>query len=370
MTPETAPKLAVIGCGGMSQNFATAIEPTMKVVATVDIDADRAQAAAACFEDAEPMTDWREALAVADAGMLVLPHHLHHEVGMGFLEAGKHVLMEKPLANTPAECRELIEAAQANDVILMIGYVLRYHPLVRRFVDAVRSGEIGEVFSVSIWTEQYTRYPSGHWTCDQARLGGGQFFSHGCHYVDLLLAMLGEPVEGSHLGTTIGTPWMEGEGTSHVTMRFRNGALGYHFGTWGARGTRLRYAMHAHGTEGMLEADLSTGRLILHQDNYEGAPHEVGHRQMTGEGAQQRLLMEIEPGKHTANEVSHFRDCVVHGRQPLTDGAASLQGLQVIWKLYEAERAGVVADLSGLSLPTHDLKPTVQSANRAVTTNR
>ena len=79
-------------------------------------------------------------------------------------------------------------------------------------------------------------------------LGGGQLFSHGCHYIDILLAWMGQPVSGTHLGTNFGTPWMEGEGTSNVSLKFANGALGYHFGTWGAKGTRLRYSFHAHCT--------------------------------------------------------------------------------------------------------------------------
>ena len=64
--------------------------------------------------------------------------------------------------------------------------------------------------------------------------------------------------------------WMEKEGTSNVTMRFESGALGYHFGTWGARGTRLSYSFHAHCTEGMLEFrltsdDFETEQLIYHK---------------------------------------------------------------------------------------------------------
>ena len=135
-----------------------------------------------------------------------------------------------------------------------------------------------------------------------------------------------------HMGTNFGTPWMEREGTSNVTMEFENGRLGYHFGTWGARGTRLRYAIHAHCTEGLLEADLSGGKLV---------------HIMRGD---ETVLLEAERGKHTENEMAHFLDCIETGQQPLTDGKRSLQGLRVIWRLYEAEQAGHIADLTGLGL--------------------
>jgi predicted dehydrogenase len=60
--------------------------------------------------------------------------------------------------------------------------------------------------------------------------------------------------------------------------------------------------------------------------------------------------MEADTGKHTENEMAHFLDCIESGRQPLTDGPGSLQGLRLIWRLYEAEQLGVMADLSGLGL--------------------
>ncbi|MGA1197798.1 MAG: hypothetical protein ACO36I_15010, partial [Candidatus Latescibacterota bacterium] len=62
------------------------------------------------------------------------------------------------------------------------------------------------------------------------------------------------------------------------------------------------------------------------------------------------LLLESESGKHTENEMAHFLDCIETGQQPLTDGQGSLQGLRVIWRLYEAEQEGRMADLTGLGL--------------------
>ena len=192
----------------------------------------------------------------------------------------------------------------------------------------------GEMFQVSIWTEQYTRFAEDHWAHKAATLGGGQLFSHGCHYIDLLLWYLGNPVEGCHIGTNFGTPWMEWEGTSDVFIKFESGAVGYHGGTWGAKGSRLGYAFHAHGTEGMLELDFSKGRLSLRC------------------GGTEETLAESETGmKHAARQMAHFLDCIQMGANPITDGPGSLQGLRVIWRLYEAERNHTVADLRGLGLP-------------------
>ena len=328
--------VAIIGCGGMSGGHVRAFEQLRdraRVAATVDIDAAKARAAAERLPGAEPATDYRDVLDKVDAVILVLPHHLHHPIGMDCLAAGKHVLMEKPLANSEQQCLDLIQAAQAARRVLMTAYCMRFHPLVVRLKELVNAKTYGDLFQLSIWTEQHTQYPPGHWAMSAATLGGGQLFSHGCHYIDLLLWFLGEPMAGTHLGTNYGTPWMEREGTSHVCIKFETGAVGYHFGTWGAKGTRLGYSFHAHCTEGLLEADISHGRII-------------GHK-----AGKEEVFAEAELGKHVGNEIVHFIDCIATGKRPLTDAVSSLQGLRVIWRLYDAEERGIVADLRGLGLP-------------------
>ncbi len=330
-------KLALIGCGGMSATHLRRfhlLSDRLRLIAAVDVDETKARQVQEHLPGVVVATDYRSVLDQVDAVLIVLPHHLHHAVAKHCLEAGKHVLLEKPMANSEAECLDLIAIAARLDRILMVAYCMRFHPVVAAMKSELDQKSFGEVFQVSIWTEQMTRYPPGHWGHRAATLGGGQLFSHGCHYIDILLWYLGEPVSGTHLGTNTGTPWMEREGTSNVTMRFAGNRLGYHFGTWGARGTRLRYAIHAHCSEGMIEADITRHRLLAHV------------------GGERKLLMESQVGgKHTENEMAHFIDCIDRRQTPLTDGTASLQSLRVIWKLYEAEQRGVVADLRGLGLP-------------------
>ncbi len=328
-------RLGLIGCGGMAQAHVQRFDQVrdrMHLAAAVDVDLGKAKAVAEHFEGAIAATDYHDILDMVDAVLVVLPHHLHHPVGMTCLEAGKHVLMEKPMANSEEKCLELIAASRRADRTLMVAYCMRYHPLVSRMKQLLDNRTFGDVFQVSIWTEQLTQYWPGHWALKAETLGGGQLFSHGCHYIDILLWYLGRPVLGTHVGTNFGTPWMEKEGTSNVSLEFEGRRLGYHFGTWGARGTRLGYAFHAHCTDGLLEADITHGRLsFVHK-------------------GEQELLLECEPNKHTENEMKHFLDCVESGKRPLTDGPGSLQGLRVIWRLYEAEEKGVVADLRGLGL--------------------
>lgn len=327
-------RLAIIGCGGMAETHFAGFGDVdgIEVTATVDVEADRAAAAADRFDAARPATDYRSVLDAVDAALVALPHHLHHPVARDCLEADCHVLLEKPMALDEADCLELIEAADHRELVLMVAYIQRFNPLVTRLKDVLDAGTYGSPFQISIWTEQHTRYPPDHWASDADTLGGGQLFSHGCHYIDLLLWLLGRPVAGTHMGTNTGTPWMDREGTSNVTMQFESGAMGYHFGTWGARGSRLRYAIHAHCTDGMIEADLTNGRLVGLRDG------------------QEEVLLETAATKSTAAQLAHFVDCIETGRTPRTDGRRSLQSLRVIWRLYEAERREVVADLRGCGL--------------------
>jgi len=326
--------MAIVGCGGMAQTYRDRLVPLadrIEVVATVDPLPDRAADLAAAFPPARPETRIEAVLDDIDAAVVMTPHHTHLDVGRQLLQAGKHVMMEKPLALTEDECLELIAEGDRADRVLMAAYPMRFHPLLVSLQEAVADGLIGEVFDASIWTEQYTRYEEGHWAHRRATLGGGQLFSHGCHYIDVLLRLLGEPVRGSHFGTRLGTPWMEGEGTSHATIQFASGALGHHFGTWGARGTQLGYLAQVHGTEGLLSVDIMAGRL----------------RHTTS--ARTRTIAEAERhAKYLHLGVQHFVD-VIEGRADLVaDPWSALQSLRVIWRLYEAEQRGVVADLRGL----------------------
>ncbi len=327
-------KLAIIGCGGMGTSHQASfseLQDVITVTATCDIEVEKARAMAELLGAEHYSDDYHEVLDYCDAVLLVLPHHLHFEVGMECLRAGKHVLMEKPMCNTEAQCLDLIHLAQAKQLTLMTAYPVRYLPLYRQLKEIIDQKTYGDVFQVSIWTEQYTM--TNIWSKSAEKLGGGQLFSHGCHYIDCLLWYLGNPVRGFHLGTNYGTPWMEKEGTSNVSMEFENGALGYHFGTWGAKGSKLKYSVHAHFTEAMVELNVSDGLMYLHKF-----------------GEEPKLLASYEPGKNTQFEIGHFAHCIRTGEVPETNGPESLQGLRNIWRMYEAEQKGIVADLRGLGL--------------------
>ena len=148
-----------------------------------------------------------------------------------------------------------------------------------------------------------------------------------------------------------GTVSRVGDGVARVTglpgrcygelLQFESGALGYHFGTWGARGTKMGYDFQAHCEQGLIQLDYYGGKLIFRCKDPEHVPGQA----VTSE---ETVLMEFPKAKPTAEEMAHFIDCIETGKTPETTPEDSLQGLRVIWKLYEAEDAGRLADLRGL----------------------
>lgn len=373
-------RMALVGCGTMAGAYLSGLRdlaPRIGFSAFIDIDVERARRASAQAPGVPGVTpvisdDHRHAIAAVDAVVIALPHDLHYAVAGDFLRAGKHVLLEKPLALNEAQCLDLIRTADASKRVLSVGYVMRHDPLWTRMGEYIRNAAFGHAFQVSIWTEQYTDTSRGAWIGDRRRLGGGQLFSHGCHYIDLLLHWMGNPVSGTHVGTNLGTPWMQMEGTSNVSIAFESGALGYHMGTWGARGSKLRYSVHAHCEEGMLELDHAAGTITLHRDASGGdlpALKAALASGATAAGPNATVLYRssADGGKATNAEVIELVDCIETGKPPSVGPRAALQSLRVIWRLYDAEQRGIVANLRGTGLDQFTDRPTLGVDGQVVT---
>ena len=333
-------RLGIIGCGGMMRTHIRGVKfvENVRVTAFADIVLENAQALAEDYPGAYITTDYRTMVDHVDAILVALPHDLHYECGVFFARHGKHVLMEKPLCNTEEECLRLIEICREENVVLMCAYPLRYKPAIRKMKELADSGDYGRIMQMSLWTEQLTEFKEETYWGATARLGGGQFFSHGCHYVDLLLWFLGQPLQGMHFGTNLGTPWMLREGTSIAGFKFANGALGYHGATWGARGTHLGWNMQLMMEKGLLEYDKTCIKFYS-----QNSAHDPGKL----DGCKYQVIWEDDPsqGKQTQYEISHFVDCILTGKKPFTDGLTSMKSLQVIWEMYDAEKFGLIADL-------------------------
>jgi len=333
-------RFGIIGCGGMMTQSHTPsllklIEDgkPLTVVATCDVVKSRADNLAVKF-GAKAYTNYQDMVDEIDCAFIATNHEYHYEIAHFFITHNKHVLLEKPICNTREECLSLIAAAKEHNVTLQCAYPVPFWEGVQILKEELDSGKYGKINQMSIWTEQYTN--PGHFV-EAAKLGGGQLFSHGCHYIDILLWFLGDPEKGVHMGTNTCTEWMEMEGNSNVIITFKNGAMGYHYGTWGARGTTHGYTFHVHTEKGMFE--YVDGENCYLKFVHNCGPEYDEYREITWK-------LNSTVGHATWREITHFLDCVIEHKTPLTNPERALRSLDLIWALYDAEEKNTIADLS------------------------
>jgi len=144
-------KVAVIGVGSMGKNHARVYSelPEADLVAVADAD-QKLVAATAGKHGAHAYTDYREMLEKEkpDAVSIVVPTAMHEEVGLAALDAGVHVLMEKPIAATVEEGQRLIEKARAVKKQLMVGHIVRFNPAMQALKQKLADGDLGRIFQV------------------------------------------------------------------------------------------------------------------------------------------------------------------------------------------------------------------------------
>jgi predicted dehydrogenase len=182
---------------------------------------------------------------------------------------------------------------------------------------ALDGGEYGKTINANCWIEGCLRPRPGEWFSKKEQLGGGVLFSHGCHYVDMLLWLLGRPVRVAGLGTRNGTEWMEGEGTSHALMEFESGALAHLISSWGLPFKDTPALLHVHTEKACFV--LAGRKLDVIDENGRKTLYEAGA---------------TIPYDLVLGEIEHFLDCIQTGRRPLTDGHEAMKSHRVIWTIY------------------------------------
>ena len=188
----------IVGAGRVSQSHARAIAqtPGTKLVAIADVAKERADAFAAqhgCLAFA----DYADALKRDDVHivMIALPHHLHERSTIDAVSAGKHVFIEKPMADTVEECDRMLAAAERARVQLLVAHTQRFFASTIRAKQIVQSGEVGTpVFATDTWYKPYGVPGRPAWLLDR-KLGGGMWLMDGAHQIDRTCWVLDSDVE-------------------------------------------------------------------------------------------------------------------------------------------------------------------------------
>lgn len=186
--------VGIVGCGLIGQKRAKALG-SARLVACADLIPERAAALARTEPGAVATADWRNVIERADVSIVIVAttNDTLAEVGRAAVQAGKHVLIEKPAARNASELQPLIEAAQRSQVQVRVGFNHRYHPALRKARELYEEQLLGEIMFVR------GRYGHGgrlgyekEWRANPALSGGGELIDQGVHLIDLARWFLGD----------------------------------------------------------------------------------------------------------------------------------------------------------------------------------
>jgi|GEM_PF-1467404 len=221
--------IGFVGCGASQSMYGPALRylDEGQAVAWVDVELQKAQDASTRY-GGKAFTDYDEFLKCPglDAVVIVSPPWLHLTQADAAAKAGKHVLCEKPMGRTVDECRQMIEAVEGRGKILMIGFMKRFSPWFLKIKTMIDSGELGEVFHVSVdWS--WPQYALSGWRDKRENLGG-LFFDHGSHTIDLCRWWLGE-IETAYADVRILLEGREVEDFTQAIYKHQSGAISTHY---------------------------------------------------------------------------------------------------------------------------------------------
>lgn len=189
-------KVGVIGVGGISDSHLQSYRnnPDVELVAVCDLSEERADRQAVKFGVPHRYTDYRKLLARQDldAVSICTWNAVHAEISIAALEAGKHVLVEKPLCTTVEEALRIERAVRTSGKVLQVGFVRRYANNTRILKKFIDEGELGDIYYAKASCLRRIGNPGG-WFSDKKRSGGGPLIDLGVHVIDLCWYLMGKP---------------------------------------------------------------------------------------------------------------------------------------------------------------------------------
>ncbi len=322
--------VGIVGCGYWGPNLVRNFKglPDCNLKMMCDLSEDRLKHLRSLYSDVEGVTDFGHLLngAALDAVVIATPVKHHFALGKASLLAGKHTLIEKPMAASSAECEELIDIAKRQGVVLMVGHTFLYSASVRKIVDIVQAGDIGEI-----------RY------INSRRLNLGLFqkdinatWDLAPHDLSIILHILGEtPITVNCQGNAHVTPGIED--VTNLSLTFRNKRFATIQSSW-IEPRKVR-DMTIVGTRRMIVYDdLQTlEKIRIYDTRVERPPHydtfaEFHYSYHYGDSYIPHIKQE-EPLKA---ECQHFLECIALGKEPLTGGR---EGLDLVRILEAAEES-------------------------------
>lgn len=311
-------RFALVGCGGRAQVHAPAAarRSDLEIACWLDVDVQKAERLAAQYKG-RVAPSWNAILEddAIDGVVVALPHHLHHEYGMAALRAGKHVMMEIPIAATADQAREMIATAKQTGKTLLVLHSLRFWRSHQKIAQLVSSGVLGEPI--------FARYHNEHTVPDDYfALRPGQFAAEAgiLHHGDIMRWWAGEVLSVTARGLSIGPTAQEHGTFDHITALYEiaDRALGETTCSWVTKTCPQNQMVRGSVT-------CREGTVVLTWDD-EIRIFSPGGKLDHGE----RFLM-IHPGRPDGprDEIGHFADCIRGICAPIISPEDALRALEL-----------------------------------------
>jgi len=328
---------AVIGAGNIGKIQAEAIRHIPD--ARVTVVCNRGEAAGRALAEkygAAWVADFQEAVTREDVDVVTIctPSGTHMEIAVAAAQAGKHLLVEKPIDITLARVDQILSAVEQAGVVLACVFPLRFAQGVHKAKAALDAGRLGRLALADVFVKWYRpqSYYDGSWRGTWQIDGGGALMNQSIHNIDLVQWLAG-PVESVMARTATLAHTMQTEDTATAVLTFTNGALGVIQGATSCwPGDRARVELH--GDRGTIV--LEEGRIVVWK-LADAAPGEeeamLNLEQQQGSGAADPTAIGYEMHRR---QIVDLLEAIRHGRPPAIQGAEARRSVEIIRAIYLA----------------------------------
>lgn len=308
-----AHNVAVIGCGIWGKNVVRNFYNLEALHTVCDLDAENRKNLKEQYPDVNIIADFNEVLANPDidAVAVVTPSHTHYKIVKQAIEAGKHVYVEKPISTVAAEAKALDELATKNNMVLMVGHLLMYHPAVNRLKMLIKEGVLGDIRYV-----QSDRLNINHFKNDRSVM-----WDLAPHDVSMTSYILGkEPIR---VISAVGASSDNNEimDITHVTIEYEDNIIAHISDSWIHPQKRVNLLVRGTKATAIFDDTLTENKLQI----FESTSPKTSKTEVLD-------YIEIEPLKL---ECQHFLNCIENGKSARSDGH---NGFNVVKVLEEAEK--------------------------------
>ena len=334
-------RVGLIGSAFSSNIHAEAFEEVPEAVIVAACSPNRAHVAEFAQKWKVPVavTDYRKLLDRKDIDVVVvgIPNDLHREVVVAAAKAGKHVILEKPIAHTLKDADAIVDACRKHKVKLMYAETICFSPKYVRAKKLVEEGAVGKLYMVK-QGEKHSG-PHSDWFYDVKRSGGGSLMDMGCHGIEWARWMYGKPKPKSvvaHCQRVLHTERTKGEDNSVVIVEFDGGGIAVIEDSWAKHGG-MDDRVELYGTEGVIYCDL------LHGSSMETYSKKGYGYAVEKAGETRGWTFTVFEEAHVygfPHEMRHFIRCVLNDETPHETGEDGRATLEIIYAAYESAGAG------------------------------